>query len=298
MTKVSKFNERDKISKYGVYSSSYDSDKSDINDKYLSKIYGNKSDRSSAAKNWLDKLESNSKFNDVVKKAMSSVFYFDNMEVADNIQPSYDNTDVWVFNQDVVVCTKAACTRHDSVAVLDFASYTNPGGGFLSGSMAQEEAICSKSGLYPILNKYLYMYEKHREDTKDGLYGSDFLYCRQVPFMVNNTKIDCYADVIVMAAPNVNRYSKSKYYDKSKVIDELSERMDRILYSAYLNGCDCVLLGAFGCGVFGNDVNFVAEKWNDLLCNKYAGAFKSVVHPVLDKSQYTVFRKYDKTITV
>lgn len=36
-------------------------------------------------------------------------------------------------------------------AILNYASYKSPGGFFLEGSPAQEEALCHESNLYPIL---------------------------------------------------------------------------------------------------------------------------------------------------
>ena len=53
---------------------------------------------------------------------------------------------------------EAAVNLHKSnpdkrIAVLNFASATNPGGGVKSGSSAQEESLCRCSTLYPALNQ-------------------------------------------------------------------------------------------------------------------------------------------------
>ena len=38
-------------------------------------------------------------------------------------------------------------------AVLNFASYSNPGGGFIRGMMAQEEALCWGGTMYNVLSR-------------------------------------------------------------------------------------------------------------------------------------------------
>ena len=56
------------------------------------------------------------------------------------------------------------------VGVLNFASAKNPGGGFITGAMAQEEALCQASSLYLQL-KDSKMYEYNRAMCSSGLYN-------------------------------------------------------------------------------------------------------------------------------
>lgn len=54
--------------------------------------------------------------------------------------------------------------RAGSVAVLNFASARNPGGGYVHGAKAQEEALCRASALYETLLEAPEYYEIHRAE--------------------------------------------------------------------------------------------------------------------------------------
>ena len=68
------------------------------------------------------------------------------------------------------------------VCVLNFASATNPGGGVVNGSSAQEECICRCTTLYPCLNNddlWTSFYVPHCKAT-NPLYNNDCIYTPDV----------------------------------------------------------------------------------------------------------------------
>ena len=54
------------------------------------------------------------------------------------------------------------------------------------------------------------------------------------------------------------------------------DRIDHVLYSAYSNNVENLILGAFGCGVFGNDIKEVIVIFLLFLYRIYHGCFKHV----------------------
>ena len=166
------------------------------------------------------------------------------------------------------------------VAVLNFASSTQPGGGVTRGASAQEECLCRVSTLYPCLNdKRMWdvFYTPHRK-AKNPLHNDDIIYTKDVivfkdddlqpldkPFTV---------DVISSAAPTLreettNRYNPSDGEHVDVTPEELlalHERRGRlILEAAAANGAEVLVLGAFGCGAFKNDPAVVAQAYANII---------------------------------
>jgi len=179
------------------------------------------------------------------------------------------------------------------IAILNYASFKEPGGGFLSGSRAQEESLCHRSNLYNVLSKFTNSYYKdNHKELNYGLYTHATLYTPDIIFKLNDDNSFKRCDVITTAAPNLsaikrnqNMFGKGCHITTRMINDVLKERIDFILYIAYLNKVENIVLGPFGCGVFGNDPNIVANEMKMLLETKYRGVFKNVIFslPIISK---------------
>jgi uncharacterized protein (TIGR02452 family) len=67
--------------------------------------------------------------------------------------------------------------------------------------------------------------------------------------------------------------------------DLLATRMRRVLEIARAYGYDALVLGAWGCGAFENDVQRTAADFKALLTGEFAAAFREVVFAIADWSE-------------
>lgn len=178
----------------------------------------------------------------------------------------------------------------DKAAVLNFASGTNPGGGFLKGSGAQEESLARSSALYPCIKQKKKMYQANR-NFNSALYKDYMIYSPEVPVFKKDdgSLLDQPYQVSFITAPAVNagavKANESRENIK-KIEPTMKERIAEILALAAAEGDEALVLGAFGCGVFKNDPQYVAEYFKEYLFDdKYLkNHFKKIVFAVLDRS--------------
>lgn len=164
------------------------------------------------------------------------------------------------------------------LAVLDFASFVNPGGGYIRGGLAQEEALCTESYLYNVLNEQRDWYgENRRRNINCELYRERALVVPAVRF--ERGKMHAYADVIVAAAPNAKRARADYHVSEETLAASMRDRIRFVLAIIDALGREKAVLGAYGCGVFGWDAEQVAEMFREELASGSHGV-KQVIFAI------------------
>ena len=156
------------------------------------------------------------------------------------------------------------------MAVLAFASFTNPGGGYIQGYLGQEATLCADSYLYNVLDKQRKWYgENRRRNINCELYRNRALVVPAVRFDRNH--VHAYADVIVAAAPNAKRARQEYRVGDDALLDALCDRIRFVLAICDELGREKLVLGAWGCDNNGFDAEDVAELFRKELAS---GDFK------------------------
>lgn len=255
--------------------------------------------------------------NTVLKEAVQSAnqkqqLYQEDVEVEGNIVQRDKPARIVVSKKRTLEAASAYVGK--KVCILNFASATNPGGGVVKGSSAQEEAICRCSTLYPNLNEpkmWNGFYRPHRQQL-NPLHNDDCIYTPGVIAFKSDTDYPqmlplnrCYkVNVITCAAPNLrekpSNVMNSGDGDMAVKIsnDDLQElhekRMRRVLEITAKKGNDVVILGAFGCGAFRNPPEVVARAMKTVV-EEYRNAFETIEFAVYcsprDDSNYRTFKE-------
>lgn len=182
--------------------------------------------------------------------------------------------------------------KQDIVA-LNFASARNPGGGFLSGALAQEEDLCRCSALYTCIKSKPIFYNENI--LCDNTYYTDnIIYSPKVPFFRNehNMLLDKPFELSIISAPAPNVRAMDKV-DFEELDFTLTARALKILEVAEFHGHKTIVLGAWGCGAFGNSPEVVSDVFMDAL--NQISAFEHVCFAVYDTREPPVlFETFQK----
>ena len=164
------------------------------------------------------------------------------------------------------------------LAVLDFASFVNPGGGYIRGTWGQEQALCAESFLYNVLEQAGDWYaENRRRNINCELYRDRALVVPAVRF--DRDRMHAYADVVVAAAPNAARARRDYHVKDNALAASLRSRVRFALALIDELGREKAVLGAWGCGAFGWDPEEVAAAFREELASGTHG-LKQVIFAV------------------
>jgi uncharacterized protein (TIGR02452 family) len=181
----------------------------------------------------------------------------------------------------------------ERVALLNFASARNPGGGFLWGSQAQEESLARASGLYAALSRMTEYYEANRHH-RSAFYTDHMIHSPRVPvFRDDHDRLldePWFVSMITAPAVNAGAVRAKEPESRPQVRDVMGRRIGYVLALAAHHGRDALVLGAWGCGVFANEPREVAGLFAEHLLGegRYAEAFSEVVFAVLDRKGHII----------
>ncbi|KAK4539342.1 hypothetical protein LTR36_000773 [Oleoguttula mirabilis] len=171
---------------------------------------------------------------------------------------------------------KTCRQQKPNVAVLNMASPLKPGGGFLDGANSQEEFLCCRTTLYPSLWDSFY-----RLPELGGVWTPEVLVFRDSTPEANElAKRDRYfIDVIsagMLRFPDTANRGRSSdellegkcscgvsYCDRDREL--VTRKMKAVLRMAELKGIEKLVLGAWGCGAYGNPVKEIAKIWRKVI---------------------------------
>ena len=174
-------------------------------------------------------------------------------------------------------------------AVLNFSSARNPGGGYLNGAQAQEEALCRASALHTCLLQAREFYDHHRTH-RDPFYTDRVIHSPAVPvFRDDRGRLldePHTAGFLTSAAPNAGVVRRTAPERAGELPRALVVRAERVLETAAVHGYRRLVLGAWGCGVFQNDPAQVAGAFRALLGpdGRFARTFEHVTFGILDRT--------------
>lgn len=155
------------------------------------------------------------------------------------------------------------------VIALNFANAMYPGGGYVLGGNAQEESLCRATLLYYTIKTQKKYYRKNRLHVLPN-YTDVMIYSENVPVIRDDTgallseQLTCS----FITCPAVNR-TFAKFMMSGKKIDRIMRtRIKRIITLGVMKEPDIMVLGAFGCGMFGNKRQKVLPVFEEMI-NKY-----------------------------
>lgn len=187
------------------------------------------------------------------------------------------------------------------VAILSMCSPLSPGGGFLNGATSQEEYLCMRTTLLVALRDDFY-----RLPELGCVYTPDVLVFRASSDDEENDLLEkrdrWFVDVVSAAMlrlpeTEVDEETGRSGYIHAQDRELVMEKMKTVMRVFQAKGASKVVLGAWGCGAYGNPVGEIARAWRRVLLGEGKkgkrrerwGGIQEVVFAVKDANMAEAF---------
>jgi uncharacterized protein (TIGR02452 family) len=221
---------------------------------------------------------------EIARCVRGTVEYPPDAELPELPEPAYE-TEIEVRRESSLEAGRRLWGEDEDPAILNFASAYHPGGGFLSGARAQEESLARSSALYASLRE-ADMYAYHERRGRDPMYTNYAIYTPGTPVFREDAGAllsePWSAGFVTSPAPNAGVVLERDPERRDEVSREMRARIEKVLTIMAGRGHRRAVLGAWGCGVFGNDPQMVAGHFADVLEGPLTGRFERVAFAILD----------------
>lgn len=190
--------------------------------------------------------------------------------------------------------------KSSRVAVLNMASPLRAGGGFLNGASAQEESLCMRSTLYPALKDEFY-----RLPEFGGVYTPDIMVFRPhhegAQDLPKNERffVDVVSSAMLRHPDTEEDEEGEKIYASQQDRRIVEKKMQAVMNMVRAKGVRRLVLGAWGCGAFGNPVKEVAAIWKKVLLQTQSGTSEAqeyagmdIIFAINDKNMAMAFARH------
>ncbi|KAF5846443.1 hypothetical protein GGP41_003843 [Bipolaris sorokiniana] len=173
--------------------------------------------------------------------------------------------------------SKPSTKKTSNTCILNMASPLRPGGGVYLGATSQEEFLCARTTLLPSLKEQYYRLPEY-----GGIYTPDVLVFRN-PRPLGDSHGELapterwYVGVIsagMLRFPELEGEEDEEKRLGRKDREVVERKIRGVLRIAELKGVSRLVLGAWGCGAYGNPVRDVAGAFRRVLDGGVAGGKK------------------------
>ena len=220
------------------------------------------------------------------------------VQLSEQDMPGNEPIRITLRNQDTLEAAFALHQRRAEgekpVLVLNFANPHRPGGGIRSKPGTQEEHLCVKTTvLCSLETEEAWPFYQTNLDCGTQAQTDTILFSPNT-MVIRNPDLSLREDpfpvaVMTVSAPIASRMEQEELPNLENI---LNRRIHGMLRAAAAEGYTRLVLGAWGCGTFGNDPELVAKLFHQALTGDFTEVTMAVFDPSEDQYRYGCFAKY------